>query len=97
MEDPKLQAMLKEGVRSYFAEFSEDPLTEEELSEQLNGVDDINKIPLPQYAPYFSERGLEFIYQQYEIASYAVGMPSFCIPYDKVLPYLTKEAAELIK
>jgi hypothetical protein len=96
-ENPKLQAMLKEGVRSYFAEFSEDPLTEEELSEQLNGVDDINKIPLPQYAPYFSERGLEFIYQQYEIASYAVGMPSFCIPYDKVLPYLTKEAAELIK
>jgi hypothetical protein len=36
-----------------------------------------------------------FVYQQYEIASYAVGMPSFTVAYDKLLPYLTPEARKV--
>ena len=44
-----------------------------------------------------AENGLVFLYQQYEIGPYAVGMPNFCIPYKKVLPYLTEEAAALVE
>jgi len=35
-------------------------------------------------------------YQQYEIAPYAAGMPSFVLTYQEVRPYLTKEALQLL-
>ena len=92
----KLFALIKEGVRSYFKEFDDKPVTDEDLRGMLINVDDINRIPLPSSAPYFSKNGLVFVYQQYEIAPYAAGMVNFDIPYDKVLPYLTPEAAELV-
>lgn len=93
---PKLFALIKEGVRSYFKEFDNNAPTDDELQDLLNGVNDINRIPLPSCAPAFTKRGLSFVYQQYEIAPYAAGMVNFNIPYDKVLPFLTKEAAALI-
>lgn len=96
-KSPGLAALIKEGVRSYFKEFQEDVLTDDALKDMLIGVDDVNRIPVPNVAPSFTENGLAFIYQQYEIAPYAAGMINFDLPYDKVRPYLTKEAAELIK
>jgi hypothetical protein len=36
-----------------------------------------------------------FTYQQYEIASYAEGMPSFVVPYPDIEPFLTPEAKAL--
>ena len=71
--------------------------TDDALKDMLISVDDVNRIPLPSAAPSFTKKGLAFIYQQYEIAPYAAGMINFDLPYDKVRPYLTKEAAELIK
>ncbi len=64
--------------------------------EHLLGVDDVQHIPLPQSPPYLTAEGLAFIYQQYEIAPYAMGLPSAIIPYSRVKPFLTDAARELI-
>ena len=92
-----LAQLLKEGVRSYFQEFDTEETTDEQLKDMLIGVDDINKIPLPTNPPLFTKEGLSFTYQQYEIAPYAAGMINFDIPYDKIKPFLTEEAADMIK
>ena len=95
-KSPQLYALIKEGVRSYFKEFDEPVATDEQLKDMLISVDDINRIPLPSAPPTFSKKGLAFLYQQYEIAPYAAGMVNFDIPYDKIRPFLTPEAAALI-
>lgn len=92
-----LAQLIKEGVRSYFQEFDTEETTDEQLKDMLIGVDDINKIPLPTNPPLFTKEGLSFTYQQYEIAPYAAGMINFDIPYDKIKPFLTEEATDLIK
>ena len=51
-----------------------------------------NEFPLPQTAPRFVKDGIEFIYQQYEIAPYAAGMPSCVLPY----PALKSSLADTI-
>lgn len=43
-----------------------------------------------------TEEGFAFIYQQYEIAAYAMGMPTDIISYQQVKPYLTEWAKELL-
>lgn len=96
-QTPKLYALIKEGVRSYFNEVEQDVNSDENLKEMLIGVDDVNRIPLPTAAPYFTKEGLCFCYQQYEIAPYAAGMINFTIPYGKIRSFLTSEAQELIK
>lgn len=53
-------------------------------------------LPLPASAPYFMPKGVNFDYQQYEIAPYAAGMPSCVLPYSVVKPMLTPEAAKLL-
>jgi hypothetical protein len=95
-KSPKLYALIKEGVRSYFKEFDEPVASDEQLKDILISVDDINRIPLPSAPPTFTKEGLAFLYQQYEIAPYAAGMVNFDIPYDKIRPFLTPEAADLI-
>lgn len=84
------QKILKEGLYDYFGEYSDKPMTDEELKDNLIAVDDINKIPRPQFAPYFVPRGMVFTYQQYEIAAYAAGLPSFIVPYKKISTFLKK-------
>ena len=91
-----LYKLIKEGVKDYFSDFEDHRITDGELADILQNVPDVNHIPVPQYPPTFSKKGLVFLYQQYEIGPYAVGMPNFCIPYEKVLPYLTDEAASLV-
>lgn len=93
---PKLHALIREGVRSYFLEFDEGMTDDQQLKDMLIGVEDINQIPLPSSPPHFTKDGLCFIYQQYEIAPYAAGMINFTIPYDKVRSLLSDEAQELI-
>lgn len=93
----ELALLIKEGVRSYFQEFEEGVMSDEQLQDMLIGVEDVNRIPLPQHAPLFTKEGLTFTYQQYEIAPYAAGMVNFTIPYSKIRPFLTPEAAALIE
>lgn len=51
---------------------------------------------LPAFPPVFLPDGINFTYQQYEIACYAAGMPSCTISYDSIKPLLTPEVARLI-
>ena len=80
----------KEGLMEYF-----EVKTEEELKDCLMDVE-MYMIPLPQTEPSFQENGLVFTYQQYEIAAYAAGMPSFVIPYDKLNEYLNATGRKLL-
>ena len=40
--------------------------------------------PLPATSPICKPHGVQFIYQQYEIAPYAAGMPTCTLPYDSL-------------
>lgn len=96
-DSPRLAALIKEGVRSYFQSFDEESLDDDQLRDMLIGVENVDRIPLPNFPPYFTPQGLAFVYQQYEIAPYAAGMVNFTIAYDKVHDLLTADAQELIK
>ena len=69
-------------------------MAEEEMRERLQIEGDL--IPLPAWTPYPTAEGLCFVYQQYEIASYADGMPSFTLPVDDVQAWLTPEARAIL-
>jgi hypothetical protein len=91
-----LRNLIKEGLRSYFQDNQETPISDADLKDYLLYDASVDNLPLPQFPPYFTADGLAFVYQQYEIAPYAAGMPSFTIPYDDIRPLLTDEAACLI-
>lgn len=88
-----LQPLLRKGIAEYFSTYGDD-VTPETVDEYLmtdNGI-----IPFPSWTPFPTEEGLGFLYQQYEIAPYAAGMPAFTISYDDILPFLTPEAKDLL-
>ena len=87
-----MQPLLIAGLLRYYSENGYDT-TWDELKESLFIEDGV--IPLPSWQPYPSPEGLVFTYQQYEIASYAEGMPSFVVPYPDIEPFLTPEAKAL--
>lgn len=88
-----MQQLLRAGLVSYFAKQGEtvDDAGLDELL-QIDGT----TIPLPQLPPYPTEKGLKFVYGQYEIAPYAAGKPKFVVPFNKVKQFLTPEAVKLL-
>ena len=70
----KQDELIKNGLKQYF-EVSSD----EELFDLLT-LDD-NKIPFPSNL-YVTDKGIVASYQVYEIGCYAMGMPSFLIPFE---------------
>lgn len=94
-DSKEFKQLIKEGVRSYFQANDSTIMTDDQLKDELLIEADINHLPLPQYPPFLTDQGMSFIYQQYEIAAYAMGLPSFIIPYDKLKPFLTQEASSL--
>jgi hypothetical protein len=64
--------------------------------ENLLTMENNDFFPLPQAVPIFREDGVEFVYQQYEIACYAAGMPSCVITYDLIEPFLTQAGKWLV-
>ena len=64
--------------------------------ENLLTMENNDFFPLPQAAPIFREDGVEFVYQQYEIACYAAGMPACVISYDLLEPFLTQAGKWLV-
>lgn len=86
----EMQSLIREGVDSYMRAgndgYEEGTGTFYEADEDM---------PLPAWEPSLSADGVVFLYQQYEIAPYAAGMPSFVVPYDKISGFLTPEAKEL--
>ena len=88
-----MQKLLRHGVAEYFKAQGE-TIADKDLDDHLfidNGI-----IPLPAYNPELTPEGLRFVYQQYEIGPYAIGMVTFTVPYDKVKPFMTGEALELL-
>ena len=95
---PKLAKIIKEGVRRHFSESPDKPLSDKELLEFLftEEVSSLNHLPLPGNPPYLSDKGMVFLYTQYEIAPYSSGIIKFEVPFKDILPFMTDEAKKLI-
>lgn len=95
----ELQALLIKGVKSYFNEFAEEKIvTDEQLYENLILFDDSETpenegttLPIPSTPPALMAGKLSVVYQQYEIAAYACGLPSFTLTLEEVEPLLNAE------
>ena len=92
----ELQKLLRQGLIEYFSENGE-RISEEQLSEYLQGEATQYNIPLPQCMPIFEKDGVCFLYNQYEIAAYAAGMPQFVVPYKKLKPLMNVTGRQLIE
>ncbi len=88
----EIQPLLRAGVLSYFREIDTEA-NEDNLQSYL--LIEGDTIPLPDCI-YLSDKGVNFVYQQYEIACYAAGLVSFLIPAADIEPYLSAEAAALL-
>lgn len=85
-----IQPLLVRGLQGYFREAGVE-LTPESLLGILS-LPEEGIVPLPTWEPYPTEKGLVFQYQQYEIAPYASGMPTFVLSFDEVREYLSADA-----
>lgn len=89
--EKKILALVKNGLmKQYF-----DVDNEKEFYDCL--LSDNGEFALPTNAPYFTDKGVCFQYQQYEIAPYSAGMPECVIPFSSIKPYLTDAVADLIQ
>lgn len=84
--------LMKQHLKEYFEVTDDD-----ELSEMLQEADNLYALPMPQTPPCFDEDGVSFVYQQYEIASYAAGLPSGKFSYDEIKPLMTTWARRLVE
>ena len=87
----KMQALMYEGLKDYLGQ-EITPNFNVKVSDMLF----VKRIPLPADHLVMQQNGLFFLYQPYEIAAYVYGMPCFTLSYDKVMPFMTAEAVELI-
>lgn len=91
----ELRNKIKSGLMEYF-EIKEEPnrsksdqLREMLFGEGLDGMERDtynNNFPLPVTRPYLTKDGVSILYQQYEIAPYAAGMPGCNIKPKPLLP-----------
>lgn len=88
-----MQELLKQGLTRYLTQ--EGDTLESDVVEILS-LEDNNIIPLPDASPYFTAKGITFVYGQYEIGPYVIGMPEFTISYKDIYYYLTDEAKKLV-
>ena len=96
-----MQPLLKKGLKEYFNENADEKIkTDQQLMEQLMLPEESKGlIPLPAWTPSPDEKGkgLVFTYQQYEIACYAVGMPSFVLTWEELKPFLREDILDDLK
>ncbi len=85
-----MQSVIRNGLKEYF-----EVKTDEELEGCLT-LNDTFFIPMPVTPPLFGKDGIIVTYQQYEIAAYAAGMPSFTIPYDKAKGMMNQTGKNLL-
>ena len=87
----KMQSIIRNGLKEYF-----EVKTDDELAGCLT-LNDSFILPMPVTPPLFGKEGIIVTYQQYEIASYAAGMPSFVIPYKKAKDMMNNTGKKLIE
>lgn len=94
-EPDKVEAVIelvKDGLwNQYFKENADEGST---LGDML--IINPDTLALPAFPPMFDDKGLVFTYQQYEIASYADGMPSCTLPYFVLRPFMRPQVVGLI-
>lgn len=91
-----LQPILRKGVVRYMRECGMTEVNNINLNDYLLLSDESKGlIPLPANAPYVDKDSLCFIYQQYEIAPYAMGLVSFNVSLKEIKPFLTKEVRDI--
>jgi hypothetical protein len=94
--------IFREEMKDELAELVKDNIFTQYFESDKNDMENLltmennDFFPLPQAAPIFREDGVEFVYQQYEIACYAAGMPSCVITYDLIEPFLTQAGRWLV-
>jgi len=84
------QDVIKKGLKKYF-----EVNTDEELENSLS-LENTYLLPLPATPPVFTKEGVLFTYQQYEIAAYAAGLPSFIVPYDEAKSLMNTTGKNLL-
>lgn len=87
--DTALYAHLLAGMREYFKVNSD---------EQVQSIctTDLREMPLPTFPPYLVREGVRYHYSIYDICPFEMGDPVATIPYAVALPYMTKEAREMV-
>ena len=85
-----MQDVIKKGLKKYF-----EVNTDEELEKSLS-LENTYLLPLPATPPVFTKEGVLFTYQQYEIAAYAAGLPSFIVPYDEAKSLMNTTGKNLL-
>ena len=88
-----LPNLIKECLRTQYFKVK----TMAEVNQSLLNASDSFFFPMPKSTPYFTSKGIDFTYQQYEICCYAAGMPECVIPYKQIYPYLSVTGRRLIK
>jgi len=87
----ELNDIIKRGLSEFWKVSSDKDLNACFLDEG-----DYYNCPLPSVGPVFTDKGVEFIYNEYEIAAYALGRPRFTVPYADLEPYMMVTAKELL-
>ena len=88
-DNPEVLDAIKMYIESdYFSEFGNmDDLLFESARDTF---------PMPQYAPYILDETVKVVYQEDEIAPYAMGMPTCQIGFDIVQDYFTPECVDAV-
>lgn len=89
----KLRDLIKNELKEKYFKAKSD----EEFYSMLLAEDARYIFPLPVTAPICLKGGVKFVYQQYEIAPYAAGMPFCIIPYDKLSDLFTVTMKPLVE
>lgn len=87
----KFVRLVKDGLKEYWNLSSD-----EELRSYFLDENDYYSIPLPECPPLFTEEGVQFVYNEYEIAAYAYGRPTFTVPYSEISDYMMVTARRLL-
>lgn len=88
----ELNQLIINGLKHYFKVSSD-----EELKASLGNIDNLNKIPLPQMMPYFSDEGLVICYNSDEIAPHAAGSPKIVLSYKDCKKIVNKDILKKVK
>lgn len=89
----KLRDMIKERLKKNYFKANSD----EDFYAMLLDKDASYSFPLPESAPICRANGVQFIYQQYEIAPYAAGIPTCTLPYASLEGLFTVTMKPLIE
>lgn len=90
----RLRNLVRDGLRNQYFETSSTNGENVSMNDALLVSNDT--LPLPVFPPLCVDTGMVFVYQQYEIAYYAAGMPACVLPYRVLKPLMRPEAVRLL-